>query len=111
MEDKLGRSWRKSSYSGNGGGNCIEVAGCGGRVLVRDTRQDGAGPVLRFSPAVWRRFADGVKRSLASGLEPGSAGTSEGRSDVRECPFRRLVSGLTATMWHRGGCNRLAVTS
>jgi len=51
MEDKIGLCWRKSSYSGNGGGNCVEVAGRGSRVLVRDTRQDGAGPVLRFSPA------------------------------------------------------------
>ena len=50
MEDKIGLRWRKSGYSGNGGGNCVEVAGRGNRVLVRDTRQDGAGPVLRFSP-------------------------------------------------------------
>ena len=31
------------------------MAGRGSRVLVRDTRQDGASPVLRFSPAAWRR--------------------------------------------------------
>ena len=37
MEDKIGICWRKSSYSGNGGGNCVEVAGRGSRVLVRDT--------------------------------------------------------------------------
>ena len=62
--------WRKSSYSGGQGGNCIEVAARreGDRVLVRDTRQHGTGPVLRFSPAAWRRFADRVKRSLA--LDP-----------------------------------------
>ena len=87
MEDKLGLRWRKSSYSGNGGGNCVEVAGRGRRVLVRDTRQDGAGPVLRFSPAAWRKFADRVKRSLASGLESGSAGACAGRSRVRGCPY------------------------
>ena len=66
MEDKIGICWRKSSYSGNGGGNCVEVAGRGSRVLVRDTRQDGVGPVLRFSPAAWRRFAQQLKRSLAA---------------------------------------------
>jgi hypothetical protein len=55
--------WRKASYSSNGGGNCVEV-GKGGRVLVRDTK-DRTGPVLRLSPAAWRRFADQVKRSLA----------------------------------------------
>jgi hypothetical protein len=72
MEDKIGLGWRKSSYSGNGGGSCVEVAGHGSRVLVRDTRQDGAAPVLRFSTAAWRRFADLVKRSLATELESGS---------------------------------------
>ena len=66
MEDKIDLCWRKSSYSGNGGGNCVEVA-AGGRVLVRDS-QDRAGTVLRFPPAAWRRFADQVKRSLA--LDP-----------------------------------------
>ncbi len=58
--------WRKSSYSGGSGGDCVEVAGGARRVLVRDTRQAGTGPVLRFSPAAWRRFAGQVKRSLAA---------------------------------------------
>jgi hypothetical protein len=57
-------NWRKSSHSGGNGGSCIEV-GQAGRVLVRDTKQDGTGPVLRFSPTAWCRFADEVKRSLA----------------------------------------------
>ena len=57
-------NWRKSSHSGGNGGSCVEVANAS-RVLVRDTKQDGTGPVLRFSPAAWRRFADQVKRSLA----------------------------------------------
>ena len=61
MENKLDRPWRTSSYSGNGGGNCVEVAS-DGRVLVRDS-QDRAGTVLRFPPTAWRRFADRVKRS------------------------------------------------
>ena len=56
--------WRKSSHSGGNGGSCVEV-GQAGRVLVRDTKQAGTGPVLRFSPAAWRRFADQLKRSLA----------------------------------------------
>jgi hypothetical protein len=63
MEDKINLRWRKSSYSGNGGGNCIEVAAVG-RVMVRDS-QDRAGTVLRFPSAAWRKFADQVKRSLA----------------------------------------------
>jgi Domain of unknown function (DUF397) len=63
MED-TDLSWRKSSYSGNGGATCVEV-GKGDRVLVRDT-QDRTGPVLRLSPAAWRRFADQVKGSRVS---------------------------------------------
>jgi Domain of unknown function (DUF397) len=58
-------NWRKSSCSGGNGGSCVEVADNTSRVLVRDTKQDGTGPVLRFTPDAWRRFADRVKRSLA----------------------------------------------
>jgi Domain of unknown function (DUF397) len=61
--DTLEARWRTSSYSGANGGNCIEVASPGGAVAVRDTKQDGTGPVLRFTPAAWRVFADQVKRS------------------------------------------------
>jgi hypothetical protein len=56
--------WRKASYSSNGGGNCVEIADHGSRVMVRDTKER-AGAVLRFSPDAWRRFVDRVKRSLA----------------------------------------------
>jgi hypothetical protein len=59
-------NWRKSSYSGNGGSNCVSVGNDVSRVLIRDTKQNGTGPVLRFSPDAWRRFADRVKRSLAA---------------------------------------------
>ncbi len=63
-------NWRKSSYSGQSGGNCVEVAGHDGRVLVRDAKR--AGVVLRFSPDAWKAFADHVKAdaSLASDLSP-----------------------------------------
>jgi hypothetical protein len=57
--------WQKSTYSSNGGASCIEVGQAARIIAVRDTKQDGAGPVLRFTPAAWRRFADQVKRSLA----------------------------------------------
>jgi hypothetical protein len=52
-------NWRKSSYSGNGGSSCIEVAS-DGAVVVRDTT-DRTGPVLRFTPDAWREFAVQVK--------------------------------------------------
>ena len=47
--------WRKSSHS-RANGNCTEVAAADGAVLVRDSRQAGAGPVLRFQAAEWRAF-------------------------------------------------------
>jgi hypothetical protein len=56
-------NWRKSGYSGGNGGSCVEVANAD-EVLVRDTT-DRSGPVLRFTPGAWQRFADRVKRSLA----------------------------------------------
>ena len=60
-------TWRKSSYSGGNGGNCIEVGAqadaC--RVVVRDTK-DRQGPVLTFRPETWRQFADQVKTAARS---------------------------------------------
>lgn len=53
-------TWRKSSFSGSQA-NCVEVA-ASDRVLIRDTKNN-SGPVLCFTPAAWRTFADQVKRS------------------------------------------------
>jgi hypothetical protein len=53
--------WIKSSYSGSGGGNCVEVADLGsGQCGVRDSK-DPAGPVLTFIPAAWSAFIVGVR--------------------------------------------------
>jgi len=44
MEDTIDLRWRKSSHSGNGGGNCVEVGtGLPGKVAIRDSkrREDG----------------------------------------------------------------------
>jgi Domain of unknown function (DUF397) len=62
-------TWRKSSYSGSNGGECIEVASHHGRVLVRDTK-DQDGPVLQLSPAAWRALADRVKDARLLQLVP-----------------------------------------
>jgi hypothetical protein len=51
--------WRKSSYSGDNGGECVEVASTGA-VLVRDTT-DRSGPVLTFTAASWRAFTAAIK--------------------------------------------------
>jgi hypothetical protein len=53
-------NWRKSSHSGNGGGECVEVGNHDQRVVVRDT-QDRTGPVLKVSAEAWQRFAAEVK--------------------------------------------------
>lgn len=85
-------NWRKSSYSGNGGGECVEV-GQVGRVLVRDT-QNRAGPVLTFSADAWKRFADQVKCSLPTDLSRHPRGILV--SDDRGCPFVFYLDGNRA---------------
>jgi Domain of unknown function (DUF397) len=60
MED-IDLRWRTSSYSGNGGGNCVEVGSHGGMILVRDTKQGGQGPVCRYAVGQWRAFLAGVR--------------------------------------------------
>ncbi|WP_309298390.1 DUF397 domain-containing protein [Streptosporangium carneum] len=54
--------WRRSSLSGNSGGNCVEVANnLSGVVAVRDSKNP-HGPALVFAPGQWRSFVDGIKR-------------------------------------------------
>jgi Domain of unknown function (DUF397) len=53
--------WRKSSHSGDNGGNCVEVArNLPGAVAVRDSKNP-EGPKLVFTPDEWRAFAAGVR--------------------------------------------------
>ena len=53
--------WRKSSYSGGSGGNCVEVAASlPGVVVVRDSKDPG-GARLLFTHAEWRAFTAGVR--------------------------------------------------
>ena len=52
-------NWRKSSYSGSNGGECVEVA-TAGAVLVRDTA-DRSGPALIFTADVWRAFTAAIR--------------------------------------------------
>ena len=51
--------WRKSSYSGSNGGECVEVA-TAGAVLVRDTA-DRSGPVLTFTADAWLAFTATIR--------------------------------------------------
>jgi hypothetical protein len=61
MEDSIEAGWRTSSYTGNGGGNCVEVADTARAVVVRDTK-DRDGGTLAFTADAWRAFAMGLKR-------------------------------------------------
>jgi hypothetical protein len=52
-------SWIKSSYSNGAGGECVECARVGGRVLLRDTK---VGDVLvtGVGASAWRSFVRAV---------------------------------------------------
>ncbi|MFF4924374.1 DUF397 domain-containing protein [Kitasatospora xanthocidica] len=55
-------AWRKSSYSGGDGAECIEVAPgfLSGVVPVRDSK-DSHGPALVFRAAAWEAFVVAVR--------------------------------------------------
>jgi hypothetical protein len=58
MESKsrpAGIQWRRSSYSGDQGGNCVEIAKARGSVAVRDSKNP-AGPHLTLDPAAFTTF-------------------------------------------------------
>ncbi|RKR90547.1 uncharacterized protein DUF397 [Micromonospora pisi] len=56
MAELTGAHWRKSTRSGDNGGNCVEVAdNLADIVAVRDSK-DPAGPMLTFSPGAWTAF-------------------------------------------------------
>jgi hypothetical protein len=59
--EPLNPAWRKSSYSGNGGANCVELGSAHGSVMIRDTKDNGAGPVLRVTRTQWQRFTTTIK--------------------------------------------------
>ncbi|MFE8943668.1 DUF397 domain-containing protein [Streptomyces sp. NPDC007856] len=51
-------AWRKSSYSGDQGGECIEVAElAGATVAIRDSKSP-AGPILTLDPAAFTTFVN-----------------------------------------------------
>jgi hypothetical protein len=55
-------AWRKSSYSGDNGGNCVEVGTVGPAVAVRDSKHPG-GPLLAVVVGAWKAFIEQVKAS------------------------------------------------
>jgi hypothetical protein len=62
-EELAGIAWQISSFSDNGGGNCVEAGQLGdgsGRVALRHSHHpDGA--VIVYTKAEWDAFAAGVR--------------------------------------------------
>ncbi|MBT2900608.1 DUF397 domain-containing protein [Streptomyces sp. McG3] len=57
-----GAAWRTSSYSGSTGGECVEVAAnptCGS-VPVRDSKNP-TGPAIVLGANAWQAFVDGLR--------------------------------------------------
>ncbi|MFF0520295.1 DUF397 domain-containing protein [Actinomadura nitritigenes] len=53
--------WRKSSYTGPNGGDCVELASVPGTVAVRDSK-DPDGPRLVFDRRAFAEFLAHIKR-------------------------------------------------
>ncbi|MFF5167792.1 DUF397 domain-containing protein [[Kitasatospora] papulosa] len=54
--------WRKSSYSGSEGGACLEVAAHPSAIHVRDSKNP-AGPTFTVAPTTWSAFTAFAARS------------------------------------------------
>ena len=53
-------NWRKSSYSNDSGGDCLETASDGGVITVRDTKGRDS-MTLSIPAAAWERFTATLK--------------------------------------------------
>ncbi|MEU6115920.1 DUF397 domain-containing protein [Streptomyces sp. NPDC047117] len=59
--------WRKSSYSGGSGGDCVEMGyGAPGAVPVRDSKNPW-GPAIVVPPAAWSAFVTAVRDGALDG--------------------------------------------
>jgi len=52
--------WRKSSYSGGSGTECVEAAFVPGATAVRDSKRPD-GPRLSFGGAAWAGFVEALR--------------------------------------------------
>ncbi|MFF7249606.1 DUF397 domain-containing protein [Embleya sp. NPDC008237] len=53
-------TWRRSSYSGGTGGNCVETATAEGKALVRDSKLPDS-PVHSFTWRAWAAMTDRLR--------------------------------------------------
>jgi hypothetical protein len=58
-------NWRKSSYSSDQGGDCVEIAEATTCVAIRDSKKT-TGPVLTFQPAAFSTFIDWTTTSTTA---------------------------------------------
>ncbi|MFC7894663.1 DUF397 domain-containing protein [Streptomyces sp. NPDC057381] len=65
---QLTPNWFKSSYSGGEGNECVEVAYCGPRVAVRDSKTPHE--TLTVSARTFAAFVEGIPRAQDSGFRP-----------------------------------------
>ncbi|MGW7288494.1 DUF397 domain-containing protein [Streptomyces sp. NPDC054847] len=53
--------WHKSTHSGDEGGQCLEVAAHPAAVHVRDSKAAPGGPSLTLAPAAWASFVSDLR--------------------------------------------------
>ncbi|RZS34061.1 uncharacterized protein DUF397 [Herbihabitans rhizosphaerae] len=58
--DLSGARWRRSSFSDNGAGNCVEIAFVTGSSAIRDSKQP-AGGTVSVPPTAWHAFREYTK--------------------------------------------------
>ena len=59
-QDLMNARWRKSSYSGNTGGECVEVADLPSFIAVRDSKNPEAAH-FAVAPQAWAAFVGAFK--------------------------------------------------
>jgi hypothetical protein len=60
LEELAHARWIKSSRSGSGGGNCVEIADLDSHRAVRDSK-DPTGLALRFTTDAWLVFTCAIR--------------------------------------------------
>ncbi len=53
--------WIKARKSGGNGGSCVEMRRHNDMIEVRDTKDNGEGPTLRFTAAEFDAWLDGAR--------------------------------------------------
>jgi Domain of unknown function (DUF397) len=53
--------WRKSSYSGSNGGDCVEAASDPSQLIAIRDSKDPSGPKLLLTPTEWGTFTASIK--------------------------------------------------